>query len=112
VTDLCEVCKRQPPMCVVASTLVPYSYAICRDCLSIGAEPVLVVATMLEQCEGDWRRIRAEVRRNLKVFMDGEYRPCTDVKLGACEKCGKPTAAPKVCFWCYMEEQRAADQGA
>jgi hypothetical protein len=67
----CEVCHVNPPI-GVASTLMPYSCAYCRECATRGAQPLEVFECLYDEYGTDFDRLRAEVLV-METFAEGRY---------------------------------------
>ena len=67
--ELCDVCHVDPPI-GVASTMIPYSCAYCRQCLLWNAQPDVVFETWYDDFGTDFRMIEAD---HIVTFQDGAY---------------------------------------
>lgn len=72
----CEVCGVQPPI-GVASTIMPYSCAYCRECAGRFAQPLIVFETLFHDFGTRYEQLNSTVGDNaadeLETYQDGAY---------------------------------------
>lgn len=66
---ICEVCNR-PGAIGVASTIMPYSCAYCRECALRGAQPEVVFLTLHETYGPN---VDPDFGEQVVTYSDGEY---------------------------------------
>lgn len=69
----CDVCRIVVPFGVVTSGLVPYSYAVCEECIRHHAKPAWIVDHMLEMAGNDIYFMVPEFRHFIYTFHEGRY---------------------------------------
>lgn len=85
----CEVCGKEGPVVVCSSTLGPFSFAYCEDCLHAGAEPYWFTVNAVALC-GLWpddvnEAFQEKIRSVLKYLNRSEEVFKADVET-ACEE--------------------------
>ena len=68
----CDVCGRDRPSKVAASTLGPVSLAYCNECVARSAEPLMMVATAIFTAGGPQESNLSELRE-VFTFDEGQY---------------------------------------
>lgn len=69
--DVCNVCGRERPVTVHASSLGPASFARCDECIALGAEPFMMIATRFFVHGGVHEAGLAELK-DAVTFFDGQ----------------------------------------
>jgi len=68
---MCEVCEKEPAVCVACVPGIPYSAAYGRECLRHGADPYGIVRANIACCSGP-ENVRPSYLETV-VYVDGEY---------------------------------------
>ena len=71
VDGLCDVCNVNPPI-GVASTMIPYSCAYCRECAERNAQPDIVFACWFDDIGTDFEHMHPAALE-VETFKDGRY---------------------------------------
>lgn len=73
VREYCDVCGREGPARLSASSLGPVSLCYCKECVDRNAEPLLLVGTAIFM-RGGLESLDKEDLSSFTTFDDGEYR--------------------------------------
>jgi predicted metal-binding protein len=69
----CDVCNVNPPI-GVASTMIPYSCAYCKECASRHAQPIVVFLTWFDLVGVNFEKLYPDLENLVVTFSDGRYQ--------------------------------------
>lgn len=73
VSEYCDVCGREGPARLSASSLGPVSLCYCKECVDRNAEPLMMIGTAIFT-RGGLEGLDKEGLSRFTTFDEGEYR--------------------------------------